>query len=105
MFVSLNKLAVSTELRRSRVNLGGDVRASPCRTPGRRHPSAVSIDRDAADVGFRFRRLRHRHCQHAVFEYSRGLRLLDILQRYAPFEPAIIPLTETASLVLRLRLL
>src|SRR5713101_1751735 len=44
--------------------------------------STFAVDRDAPDVV-----------------------LLDALQRYPPFEPAIIPLTEATILVFRLRFL
>src|ERR1700730_265203 len=67
--------------------------------------SAIAVDRDAADIAFRFCRLRHRDGQHAVLERGRGLFLLDVLQRYATFEAAVISLAETTVLVLRFRFL
>src|SRR5881227_3064681 len=66
--------------------------------------SAVAIYRDAADVlclgGFR-----RRYGQYAVLERGGYLVLLDVLQRYASFEAAIVPLAEATSLVFRLRFL
>src|SRR3954463_5960194 len=74
----------------------------PGREPGRWKLSAIAIDRDAADV-LRFRGFRHGYGQDAVLERGRHFVLVDVLQRYAPFEPAIIPLAEPTCLVLRLR--
>src|SRR5258707_15515529 len=65
--------------------------------------STIAVDREAADTAFRFGRFRHRDGQHAVLERGRGLVLVDVLQRYAPFEAAIAPLAEAAGLVLRFR--
>src|SRR3981189_1348446 len=62
--------------------------------------STIAVDRDAADTAFSFGRFRHRDGQHAVLERGRGLVLVDVLQRYAPFEAAVVPLAEAAGPVL-----
>src|SRR5690348_7543465 len=67
-------------------------------TPGRRQPgrwkvSAIAIDRDAADI-FRFGGFRYSYSQDAVLERGRDFVLIDVLQRYAAFEAAIVPLAE-----------
>src|SRR3982074_523122 len=67
--------------------------------------SAIAVYRYAADIAFRFGRFRHRDGQHAVLERGRGLVLLDVLQRYAAFEAAVVPLAEAAGLGLRFRVL
>src|ERR1700730_4922566 len=74
----------------------------PGREPGRWKLSAIAIDRDAADV-LRFRGFWHGYGQDDVLKRARHFVLIDVLQRYAPFEPAIVPLTETTCLVFRFR--
>src|SRR4029078_13624353 len=64
--------------------------------------SAIAIDRDAADI-LRFGGFRHGYGQDAVLERGRDFVLIDVLQRYAQFESAILPFTETSSLVFRFR--
>src|SRR4051794_12945907 len=62
--------------------------------------SVVAIDRDAANAPCcgRFRR---RDAQYAVAEGCRDLVLIDVVQRYASFESAVIPLAEPTTLVFR----
>src|ERR1700722_16275017 len=66
--------------------------------------SAIAVYRDTADV-LRFSRFRHRNGQYAILECGCRFVLLDVLQRYAPFETAVVPFAETACLVFRFRFL
>src|SRR3954447_26527903 len=67
--------------------------------------SAVTIYLDAANVALGLPGFWYRNCQHAILERSRCFVLIDVLQRNTPLEPAVIPLTKAALLVLRLRFL
>jgi hypothetical protein len=60
--------------------------------------SAVTIDRDAADI-LRFGQFRHGYGQHAIFERGGDLVLVDVFERYAPFEAAVVPFAEAPGLV------
>jgi hypothetical protein len=62
--------------------------------------SAVPANRDAASV-LRFGRFRHRYGEDTVFERGRNLILIDVIQRYSPFEAAVVPLAEATVFVFR----
>src|SRR5438034_11581297 len=61
---------------------------------GKTRQSTPAVDRDAADVVLCVTGFRNRNGQHAVFEGGGCFVLIDALQRYSPFEPAKIQLTE-----------
>src|SRR5580704_750656 len=66
--------------------------------------SAIAVYRDAADI-LRFSRFRHRNGQDAILECGCRFVLLDVLERYPPFEAAVAPLAKTACLIVRFRFL
>src|SRR5579871_4778987 len=74
-------------------------------TPNPRGRSIPAVDVDASNLRFGFVRLRHGNSQDTLGEGSRYLVLLDVFERDAPFEAAVVSFADSAVLVLGLRLL